>query len=102
MGLFGKSTFVEKDLEAWSLETWAWLMRNLGGMARLRRTPPTLASKDFFPPTDTEGAERGRYIFDQVRRWMGVGEWACALESYERAPGNAHPGGLASGKGPSE
>jgi len=102
MELFGKPTFLEKELEAWSLETWAWLMRNLGGMARLNRTPLVLPSKDFFPPTDTEGAERGRYIFDLVRRWMGVGEWACGLESYERAPANARLGGLAMVKGPSD
>jgi hypothetical protein len=95
MGLFGKSTFLEKDLEAWSLETWAWLMGTLGGMARLKRTPLVLASKDFFPPTDTEGAERGRYVFEMVQRWMGVGDWTCTLESYERPPANAHLGGLA-------
>ncbi len=101
MGLFGKSTFLETELEAWSLETWAWLMRALGGMSRLKRTPLVLANKDFFPPTDTEGAERGRYLFDLVGRWMGIGDWACTLESYERAPANAHLGGLAMVNGPS-
>jgi hypothetical protein len=102
MGLFGKSTFLEKELEAWSFETWAWLMNGLGGMKRLQRTPLVLASKDFFPPTESEGAERGRYVFDQVRRWMGIGDWACALESYERRPANASLGGLAMLKGPNE
>lgn len=102
MGLFSKSTFLEKELEAWSLETWAWLMRSLGGMARLRATPLVLANKDFFPPTDTEGAERGRYVFDLVRRWMGIGNWACVLESYERRPANTDLGGLAMLKGPSD
>lgn len=102
MGLFGRSTFLEKELEAWSLETWAWLMRSLGGMRRLQQTPLVLPNKDFFPPTDTEGAERGRYIFDEVRRWMGIGDWACALESYERAPANVELGGLAMLKGPSD
>jgi hypothetical protein len=102
MGLFGKSTFLEKELEAWTFETWAWLMLRLGGMARLRRTPLVLASKDFFPPTDTEGAERGRYVFDMIRRWMGISDWACTLESYERPPAHAHLGGLAMVKGPGE
>jgi hypothetical protein len=99
MGLFGKSTFLEAELEAWSLETWAWLMRTLGGMSRLQRTPLVLADKHFFPPTDAEGAERGRYVFDMVRRWMGIGDWACALESYERPPSNVLLGGLAMVKG---
>jgi hypothetical protein len=101
MGLFGKSTFLEKELEAWSLETWSWLMRAHGGMARLQRTPLVLPDKDFFPPTDTEGAERGRYVFDMVCRWMGIHDSACALESYDRPPANAHLGGLAMVKGPS-
>jgi len=99
VGLFGKSAFLEKELEAWSLETWAWLMHAFGGMARLERTPLVLANKDFFPPTDTEGAERGRYIFDMVSRWMGIGDWACTLQSYERRPANAALGGLAMLKG---
>jgi hypothetical protein len=102
MGLFGRSTFLEKELEAWGLETWAWLMGSLGGMQRLKRTPLVLANKDFFPPTDTEGAERGRYVFDQVRRWMGIADWACVLESYERRPANAELGGLAMLKGPND
>jgi len=38
-GLLGPSTFLERDLEEWTLETWAWLMRNLGGAARLEATP---------------------------------------------------------------
>ncbi len=102
MGLFGKSTFLEKELEAWSLETWAWLMRAHGGMARLKRTPLVLPSKDFFPPTDTEGAERGRYVFDMVCRWMGIHDSACVLESYERRPAHADLGGLAMLKGPND
>jgi len=100
MGLFGRSTFLDKDLEGWTFETWAWLMRTLGGMRRLQGTPLVLPSKDFFPPTDAVGAERGRYLFDLVRRWMGVGDWACALESYERAPANAQLGDLAIVTGP--
>jgi hypothetical protein len=101
MGLFGKSTFLEKELEAWSLETWAWLMHAFGGMARLKRTPLVLANKDFFPPTDMQGAERGRYVFDLVRRWTGLHESACALESYERPVTTASLGGLAMLKGAS-
>ncbi len=70
-------------------------MRTLGGMAHLKRTPLVLANKDFFPPTDSDGAERGRHVFDEVRRWMGIGDWVCALESYERPQTNAELGGLA-------
>ena len=91
MGLFGKSTFLEKDLEAWSLETWAWLMGSLGGMRRLERTPLVLANKDFFPPTDTEGAdEQG----GQQRPDADSGGDAKPLEQVEEV---VH--GLACGRG---
>jgi hypothetical protein len=102
LGLFGKSRFLENELEAWSLETWAWLMRSLGGMRWLQRAPLVLPNKDFFAPTDTEGAERGRYIFDLVARWMGIHDSVCALESYDRRPAYADLGGLAMLKGPNE
>ncbi len=90
MGLFGKSTFLEQELEAWSLETWGWLMRALGGVTRLRRTPLVLANTEFFPRTDTEGDERGRYVFETVKGWMGMADLPGRLESYDRGPINAH------------
>jgi hypothetical protein len=102
MGLFGKSTFLEKELEAWSLETWAWLMRALGGGARLKESQLVLASKDFFPPTETDGDERALYLFEWVKKWMGMAEWPCALEAYDRAPANAQVAEFGFVRGPGE
>jgi hypothetical protein len=84
MGLFGKSRFLVADVEDWTLEAWAWLMANLGGMERLQRRPLVLANKDFFPPTETEGDERAAYVFDQIRALMGIADWPCVLEPYDR------------------
>jgi len=33
------AAFLDRDLEDWSFETWAWLTRSLGGHERLARTP---------------------------------------------------------------
>jgi len=92
--LFKKSRFLDADLEDWLLETMAWLMRNLGGTARLRRTPSITPSANYFPPTNSEGAARGAYIFDRVKLLMGLTDWPCELEAYERLEANAKVGEL--------
>ena len=56
--LFGGGRFLDEDLEDWQLETWAWLMRHLGGMAHLAGTPLVLPTKDFFPPSGAEGHDK--------------------------------------------
>lgn len=84
MGLFGKSRFLDADVEDWCLETWGWLMANLGGMERLQRTPLVLASREFFPPTDTTGHQRALYVFERVKVLMDIGGWPVELEPMER------------------
>jgi len=88
VGLFGKSTFLETDLEAWCLETWAWLMRN-GGARRLFETQLVTPSRAFYPPTDRVGHERALYVFDLTKRFMGLADWPCTLEPFDRPPANA-------------
>ncbi len=92
-GLFGKSRFLDDDVEDWCLETWAWLMTNLGGMDRLRRTEIVLPTREFFPPTLTEGHERAQYVLDLVKGRMGMNGWPCELEAYDR-PEARHRVGL--------
>jgi hypothetical protein len=86
-GLFGKSRFLEADVEDWSLETWAWLMTSFGGMERLRAAPIVIPNRTFFPPTETEGPERAAYLFDRVKVLMGMMDWPCELETYDRPTG---------------
>jgi len=82
--LFGKSRFLDPDVEDWCLETRGWLLANLGGMNRFRHVPLVTASREFFPPTDTVGHERALYIFDCVRAHMSMLEWPVELEAVER------------------
>jgi hypothetical protein len=84
LGLFGNGRFLEPEIEDWVLEAWAWLLARLGGMERLVATPLVLANRDFFPPTDTEGAARGAYLFERIRALMGLEGWPCELEAVER------------------
>jgi hypothetical protein len=84
VGLFGKSRFLDADVEDWTLEAWAWLMTNLGGMERLRHARLGTATKDYFPPTETAGHARALYVFDRVKALMGMPEWICDLEPFDR------------------
>jgi hypothetical protein len=84
LGLFGKSRFLDADIEDWCLETWAWLLTNLGGLKRQREMQLVLATREFFPPTDAEGHARALYIFERVKLWMGMKDWACELHADER------------------
>jgi hypothetical protein len=91
-GLFGKSRFLDADIEDWCLETWAWLMAHLGGMQRLQTTTLALPTRAFFPPTETEGHERALYILGLVKAQMGMAEWDCELEPYDRPTGRQRVG----------
>jgi len=84
-GLFGKSRFLDADLEDWFLETWAWLMAKSGGMDRIRNTPLVTPTSDFFPPTDAVGHEKALHVFDCVKRLMGLQAWDCELVAKTRA-----------------
>jgi len=84
MGWFGKSRFLDTDVEDWMLEAWAWLMTNLGGMERLSQAPLVAATPAYFPPTETEGHARALYVLDRIKLLMGVPHWPCALEPFDR------------------
>ncbi len=83
-GLFGKGLFLDKDLEDWSFETWAWLMAEFGGMAQIGRSHLVVASRDFFPPTEATGQAKAQHVFDCVKTAMGMDSWECQLVANER------------------
>jgi len=86
VGLFGKSRFLDAEVEDWCLETWGWLLTNLGGMKRFRQVPLVTATREFFPPTQTEGHERALYVFEQVKSLMAMEERPCRLQAFDLPP----------------
>lgn len=74
------------DDEAWQLETWAWLIKELGGIEDLRAIPFVVPTVDFFPPTDKQGRDRAEHVFATVKNLMGLGEWHCRLEPQHERP----------------
>ena len=86
LSLFAKRTFLDPEDETWHRETWKFLLKNFGGLKRLRHIPLVNATREFFPPSDTEGHERAEHIFGCVKRLAGLGDWPCALVAQPDAP----------------
>jgi len=63
-------------------------MRNLGGIERLKATPLVRANSTFFPQTQAEGHARAEYGFELIERHMGMADWRCELQAYERLEPN--------------
>lgn len=89
---FKRARFLDADLEDWHLETWAWLMRNRGGMARIEASAIILPIRDFFPPSESVGEARAEHIFDCARRHMGLETWPCQIEAVHGPPPSARVG----------
>jgi hypothetical protein len=56
-------------------------------MERLGRSTLVLPTREFFPPTETEGHARALYLFNQVKLWVGLRDWPCELEAFDRPRG---------------
>ncbi len=83
--LFGRRHFLDAEDEAWHLESWSWMLRHFGGVARLKRAPIVQANREFFPPTEASGHERAKHIFACVKGLAGMNEWPCKLMAQPEA-----------------
>jgi len=67
---FFESGFLKPEDEAWHFETWAWMLRSFGGMARLKKAPLVTPTPEFFPPTTKQGDRRAEYVLACVKKHM--------------------------------
>jgi hypothetical protein len=74
------------DDEEWQLETWRWLLQELGGIDDLRSMPLVVPSEEFFPRTRAQGHARAEHVFARVKTLMGLEEWHCRLEAQPESP----------------
>lgn len=79
LGLFKARPPVSPDEYEWLLACFAWLMREFGGVERVRATPLVLPVTSFFPPSELEGHERALELFRQVKALCGMTDWQCDL-----------------------
>ncbi len=100
MGFFGRGRFLDADDEAWHIETWGWFLEHFGGLERLRRTQTVKTTSQFFPPTNSTGADRAAHIFACVKTLADMSDWPCTLRAQpERPRGHLGVGLLESEKG---
>ncbi len=85
-GLFTKKGFLDPEDEAWHLESWAWLLRHLGGISALRRRPLVRATASYFPPSSESGHARAEHIFSCVKKLAGISDWPCILVEQPKRP----------------
>jgi hypothetical protein len=76
---FGSKHFLDEEDEAWHLQSWGWMLKNFGGLKRLKVSPVVRPTRDFFPSTDARGHARAEHIFTCVRRQAQMTNWPCKL-----------------------
>ena len=77
--MFGRSHFLDQDVEAFHILCWAWLLRCTDGLEALQKTPLVLPTVEFFPVTTSSGHERAEFIFEHVRDLAGMADWPVQL-----------------------
>ena len=83
---FGNGPFLEPEHETWQIETWAWLLRHLGGTQDLARSPIVKPTRDFFSPTNATGHARAEHVFAAVKRHARMADWPCDLIDQPKRP----------------
>lgn len=89
MTLFAQSSYLDRDVEDWHFETWAWLMGAFGGVRQLKWGPLITPDPQFFPPTSATGHERAQHIFSCIRGRMGAADFDCVLLDSEARQADA-------------
>lgn len=79
LGLFKAKPPVGEDEFEWLLASFAWPMREFGGIERLRATPLVLPTTAFFPRSTVAGHARALELFGQVKAIAGMADRQCDL-----------------------
>jgi hypothetical protein len=79
--------FLDADDEAWIIGVFAWLDRWVEPAGWLLSRPMVLPTPALFPATELAGHERAAFVFDYVRRHMGMADWDCTLVAQPPRPG---------------
>jgi len=85
-GLFESPSPIDQDVEDWLFEASAWLMREFGGMSRIRWTKLALPTPQFFPRGPADDHARAVDIFDRVKGLMSLSDSPCVLEPSDARP----------------
>ncbi|HSZ73730.1 MAG TPA: hypothetical protein VK779_02840 [Rhizomicrobium sp.] len=80
-----KSPLNSED-EAWQIETWRWLLKHSGGIDDLKLSPLVTPTRTYFPPSETTGHTRAKYIFECVKHLARMTDWPSELIAQPERP----------------
>ena len=84
--MFGKRSFMDRDVEAFHIQCWSWLLRH-DQSGDFEQTPLVLPTAEFFPASETEGHERAAYILGHVLEHARMGNWPVELVPQQERAG---------------
>jgi len=78
-GLFKEKPLLEEESKQWLFETYAWALNNFGSDVFLNETIMILPTNKFFPGNANNSHDMASVIFEQVKKYAGLGHWPCKL-----------------------
>jgi hypothetical protein len=78
----GKKRFLDRHIEEWQLETWRYLLENIGDAKWVAARAPLRSSHPMFaaPPSDDHSS--AILLFEQIKEYMGIED--CPAELVKR------------------
>jgi hypothetical protein len=74
---------IEDHVIDWIFETYAWLLREFGGMDELRSTRLVLPTSEFYPIEGLEGRDLAEELFLRTKEYARMLDWPCRLVEQE-------------------
>jgi hypothetical protein len=78
-GLLKDKPLLDEDTVSWLFETYAWALNNFGSDVFLNETVMVLPNNEFFPGDADNPHDMASLIFEQVKKYAGLGHWPCKL-----------------------
>lgn len=74
---------IEDHVIDWIFETYAWLLREFGGIDELRSTRLVLPTPEFYPIEGLEGRDLADELFLRTKEYARMLDWPCRLVEQE-------------------
>jgi len=78
-GLIKDKALLDEDSIQWLFETYAWALNNFGSDVFINETLMVQPTNKFFPGSANNSHDMASVIFEQVKKYAGVGHWPCKL-----------------------
>jgi hypothetical protein len=76
---FARKLIVDNETAAWHVENFAWLVRQFGGADGLAKSKLVLPKPGYFITESETGHAFALRVFDQVKAYCGMADWAADL-----------------------